>query len=286
MVAKRATVIVRGLRRSGRRPAEAAERICCSKFCKTAALRDGEVKGGSDVEFIDNILTDSDCYRAAQPLTPTGIVVHSTGVDPKRIAAYTAQWNRPGVRACVHGLLGLDGDGRLCFARTLPYELRCWGCGSGPKGSYNDSCIQFEICETLDDGAWCRETYAAALELCAGLCLAYGIAPEKVVCHSEAHALGYASNHGDVMHWWPRWGLSMAGFRAELAARLCAPASQRRYRTLDELPESLRQEAAALADAGVLRGRGESAGLDVTEDMLRAMIISKRYTDLRRSAAG
>ena len=28
--------------------------------------------------------------------------------------------------------------------------------------------------------------------------------------------MGYASNHGDVMHWWPRYGLSMDDFRKEL----------------------------------------------------------------------
>ena len=102
------------------------------------------------------------------------------------------------------------------------------------------------------------------------------------MCHSEAHALGYASNHGDVMHWWPRWGLGMDGFRTALAARLAGKTIQRRYRTLEELPESLRREAAALADAGVLRGRGGAEGLDVTEDMLRAMIVCKRYADLRQ----
>ena len=235
---------------------------------------------------IQEFLTENDCFRAAQPLTPTGIVVHSTGVDQKRISAYTSQWNRPGVRVCVHGLLGLDDEGRLSYVQTLPYDVRCWGCGSGAKGSYNASHIQFEICETLDDGAWCRETCAAALELCAGLCRAYGIAPENVVCHSEAHAAGYASNHGDVMHWWPRWGLSMAGFRTELTAALAQPGAPRRYRTLEELPDALRPEAEALAAAGVLRGRGDAAGLDVTEDMLRTMIVGKRYADLILKGGG
>ena len=237
------------------------------------------------MNYVQQDLTENDCYRAARPLIPTGIVLHSTGVDQKRIEAYTSQWNRPGVRVCVHGLLGQDETGALCFTRTLPWEMRCWGCGSGPKGSYNDSHIQFEICETLDDGTWCRETYAAALQVCAALCGRFGIAPEAVVCHSEAHAAGFASNHGDVMHWWPRWGLSMAGFRAELKAELAARAMPRRYRTAAELPESLRPEAQQLIDAGVLRGRDGERGLDVTEDMLRAMIISKRYTDLKGGEA-
>ena len=225
-----------------------------------------------------NILTESDCYRAGKPLAPTGIMVHSTGVDQKRIAAYTRQWNRPGVNACVHGMLGLDEAGELCYTQLLPYEMRCWGCGSGPKGSYNDSCIQFEICETLGDGDWCRTTYDAALELCADLCRRYGIPAEKVVCHSEAHAMGYASNHADVMHWWPRYGLTMDGFRSELTQRLAA-AHPERIRTLDDVPASLRPETEALIAAGALRGKGGSEGLDVSEDMLRTMIVCMRYAD-------
>lgn len=161
------------------------------------------------------MLTHNDCFTAPVPLTPTGIVVHSTGCDQKRISAYRWQFDRPG-QPGVHGMIGLDDSGALAYEQWLPYTVRCRGCGSGEKGSLNRSHIQFEICETLGDGDWCRETYAAALALCARLCREFGIDPENVVCHSEAHAMGYGSNHGDVMHWWPKYGLSMDQFREEL----------------------------------------------------------------------
>ena len=251
-----------------------------------------------NLKIVRSILTKNDCYLAGKALAPRGIVIHSTGVDQKRVFAYTSQWNRPGVSACVHGFLGLDGDGKLCFTQTLPYEMRCWGCGSGSKGSYNDSHIQFEICETLADGVWCRETYAAALELCAELCRIYNIEPEQVVCHSEAHALGYASNHADVMHWWPKHGCSMDGFRRELKALLEAPVpptvslpqekpsgAERRFHTVEEIPAALRPETEELIASGALQGRGGTAGLDLSEDMLRTMIVCKRYTD-RKEGAG
>jgi len=165
-------------------------------------------------------LTENDCYKAARPMTPSGIIVHSTGVNQKRISAYTSQWNRPGVAVCVHGFLGLNDSGELCYRQILPYDIRCWGCGSGENGSFNASHIQFEICEDLRDADWCLETYAAALEICRELCREYSIAPENVVTHSEAHAMGYASNHADVMHWWPQQRLSMELFRKELAESL------------------------------------------------------------------
>lgn len=41
-----------------------------------------------------------------------------------------------------------------------------------------------------------------------------------IICHSEGHTLGIASNHGDVMHWFPRFEKSMDTFRAEVKALL------------------------------------------------------------------
>ena len=232
------------------------------------------------MRYETRFLTDNDCFRYGGILQPQGILLHSTGVDQRRISAYTVQWNRPGVEVCVHGMLGLDDAGALCYTQILPYSTACWGCGAGKYGSYNRSHIQFEICEDQQDPDWCRLTYVAALEVCEGLCRRYGLRPDSVVCHSEAHARGYASNHGDVMHWWPKHGLSMDGFRRELRERLEEKQAMKRYQTLAEVPEALRQETAELMDAGALRGTGGAAGLDVTEDMLRTMIVCKRYAEL------
>ena len=231
------------------------------------------------MQYKENYLTKNDCYQAGYPLPrPRGIIVHSTGVDQKRIRVYADAWNRPGVRTCVHGFLGLDEGGVLTFEQHLPFTLRCWGCGSGVNGSYNTTHLQFEICEALEDGAWCRETYAAALEVCERLCRTFGIPADAVVCHSEAYALGYASNHGDVMHWWPKHGLSMDGFRAALKKRL-EDEPVERFKTLDEVPVSLQPETAELIASGALQGKGGESGLDITEDMLRTMIVCKRYAE-------
>lgn len=51
-----------------------------------------------------------------------------------------------------------------------------------------------------------------------------------------------------------------------------------RYNTVAEMPEYYRAEAQALIDAGALLG-GADGKLDVTEDMLRCMIVNKRYMD-------
>lgn len=62
----------------------------------------------------------------------------------------------------------------------------------------------------------------------------------------------------------------------DFALTNCACSSVR-YQTLEEFPESLRVEAKKLIDSGALKGTGNQ--YNVTEDMLRSMIVSMRYTD-------
>lgn len=52
-----------------------------------------------------------------------------------------------------------------------------------------------------------------------------------------------------------------------------------RYKSIDEVPASLRPETEELIASGALKGKGGTLGLDVTEDMLRCLIIAKRYSD-------
>ena len=41
-----------------------------------------------------------------------------------------------------------------------------------------------------------------------------------VICHSEGYKRGIASNHGDVMHWFPKHGKNMNPFRADVKTQL------------------------------------------------------------------
>ena len=49
-----------------------------------------------------------------------------------------------------------------------------------------------------------------------------------------------------------------------------------RYKTIAEMPAWAQAEAQELVDIGALKGRGEAVGYDVTEDMLRGLIINLR----------
>lgn len=53
-----------------------------------------------------------------------------------------------------------------------------------------------------------------------------------------------------------------------------------RIKTIADVPESLKKETQELISCGALKGNGNN--LDITLDMLRSIIISKRYADMKK----
>ena len=81
--------------------------------------------------------------------------------------------------------------------------------------------IGFEICEDgLSDSTYFDKVYREAAQLCVHLFKLYGLTEKNIICHSEGHKLGIASNHADVMHWFPKHGKSMDTFRADVKSAL------------------------------------------------------------------
>ena len=181
------------------------------------------------------ILTQNACYKAGKTITPKGIMVHSTGANNPWLKRYVGpddgflgvnaagtHWNTPlpgGQQVCVHAFIGKLKDGSIATYQTLPWNMRGWHAG----GSANDTHIGFEICEDgLTDASYFSAVYKEAVELCVYLCKQYGLTERDIICHSEGYKLGIASNHGDVMHWFPKHGKSMDTFRADVKAGLAA----------------------------------------------------------------
>jgi hypothetical protein len=182
------------------------------------------------------LLTKNACYIAGKTIVPQGIMVHSTGANNPNLKRYVGpndgllgenknnnHWNQatPGGRqVCVHGFIGKLADGSVATYQTLPWNHRGWHAG----GTANNTHISFEICEDgLTDVSYFNKVYQEAVELCAYLCKMYGLNPTKdgvLICHSEGYKRGIASNHGDVMHWFPKHGKSMDTFRAAVKAAL------------------------------------------------------------------
>ena len=201
-------------------------------------------KGDGGMKLLTCILTDNDCYHAKRTIKPKGVMVHSTGADNPNLRRYVQpvastpgraellaqlgtnsngnHWNRPNTNACVHGFIGKLADGSVAAVQTLPWDHRGWHAGTGTSGrSANDTHISFEICEDeRTDPVYFQQAYQTAVELTAMLCKQYGLDPLAdgvVICHLDGYKRGIASNHGDIYHWFPRFGYDMDDFRADVA---------------------------------------------------------------------
>lgn len=151
------------------------------------------------------IMTNNDCYKANKRRNPSGIQVHSVGCKGTTRDRWRS-WNKSGIKKCANAIIDTDG-----IMQTLDWNVRPWLSGSGSNGNANDWCVGFEICEpseSNDTPEAAAYLYGCVLWLCTELCKDYGIAPDKVKCHSELHKDGVASNHADVTHWWGKKGTS------------------------------------------------------------------------------
>lgn len=218
---------------------------------------DSVIKGVTSMNIKQSILTKNPCYTAGRKITVKGLMLHSVGCPQPSAQVFINNWNRTSFgSACVHGFI--DANTGTIY-QTLPWNHRGWHCGSGSKGSGNNTHIGIEMCEpalikytggssfTCSDLASARaaakRTYNSAVELFAYLCKQYGLNPlgdGVIVSHKEGHTRGIASNHGDPEHLWRGLGLSytMNGFRNDVKAKMngsvssvSAPASSSNQKT-------------------------------------------------------
>jgi N-acetylmuramoyl-L-alanine amidase len=169
-----------------------------------------------NLNIVASYMTKNDCYRQGKSLAPQGVMIHATASPGVMAADWFERWNKPGVAKCVHAFV----DSRQAV-QYLPWTMRGWHCGSGAKGSGNNTYIGLELCE---DVGWSqdyfRELWQRAVELTADLCRLFHLTEKDVISHREGHALGIASNHQDPDHWWPKFGRTMDDFRRDVAQAL------------------------------------------------------------------
>ena len=191
------------------------------------------------MKIVESILTKNPCYTAGRKITVKGLMLHSVGCNQPKASVFINSWNSASYdRACVHGFIDAN-DGTIY--QTLPWNHRGWHCGSGSKGSGNNTHIGVEMCEpacikytggssftcsdTATAKACAKRTYQAAVELFAMLCKEYGLDPLAdgvVISHKEGHSRGIASNHGDPEHLWTqlKMGYTMDTFRKAVKAAM------------------------------------------------------------------
>ena len=228
------------------------------------------------MQIIPAFVTQNKCYQAGAPLTPRGIMLHSVGTPQPSAAVFARSFNQYQADATVY--------------QTLPWEMRGWHCG----GSANSTRIGVEMTEpsagmTRSEAAeQIAGTYHTAVELFAALCKQYGLDPAQdgvIIGHAEGHRRGVASNHADPELLWRTYdmGYTMDGFRRDVAEAMAKEDREEvpdmpRYDSVAEMPQWARADAQRLIDRGALQGNTDGK-LDVSEDMLRTMIVCQRMLD-------
>ena len=242
------------------------------------------------MQIIEAFTTKNRCYQIGAALYPQGIMLHSVGCAQPSAAVFARSFNQyqpGGASVCVHAFVQADGT----VYQTLPWEMRGWHCG----GSANSTHIGVEMTEP-SEGMYYAEaaeqiagTYHTAVELFAALCKQYGLDPVQdgvIIGHAEGHRRGVASNHADPELLWDVYdmGYTMDGFRADVAEAMSKNDEEDenmiRYNTIDDVPGWAQDTVRTLMDAGALQG-DDQGRLDLSLDMIRGMVIGKRYADAR-----
>ena len=253
--------------------------------------------------------TQNGAYKAGTNINASGAVNHSIGcAQPSADVMYnhmnqeTAGWGVTAILGDFH-----KGPGRIILA--LPMERgkcrRNWGVGAGSKGSYNNSRVQWEICEpsghTYAGGTMIGYNVAENAEYFARMwtllvkwnvyvAVELGLTTANICDHAESYKAGMGSNHSDLGHWLPKHGKSMDDLRAEVAAiledkeevyhtditkeelkaliREVINEENPVYQDLKDVPEYWKPAAAALLDAGAVNG-GTPAEVCATDLNLR-----------------
>lgn len=198
--------------------------------------------------------TNSTCYKGTRTMTVLGVLWHSTGANNPWLKRYVQpssndanysklmellgknqygnDWNHIERQAGLNCWIGKLADGTVTTVQTMPWNYRPWGCGSGSKGSCNSGWIQFEICEdSLTDKAYFDKVYKEGVEITAYLCKMYNLNPKGTVTvngvkvpvildHQTSYQLGMGGNHGDVQHWFKRYGKTLDDVRNDVAKLL------------------------------------------------------------------
>jgi hypothetical protein len=189
-------------------------------------------------------------------MTPKGVLWHETDAGNPYISRYVQpletddnyeemiallgknkygnDWNHKKRNAGMNCFIGKLADGTVATVQTMPWNYRPWGCGSGSKGSLNNTHMQFEIC---DDGYKSEEyfeaVYKEACEITAYYCKMYNLDPlgtitykgvtvPVITSHDESYDLKLGSNHGDPVKWLKKYGKTMHDVRKDVAALLKA----------------------------------------------------------------
>ena len=247
------------------------------------------------MQIIQAFVTQNPLYQQYTRIQVRKLVLHSVGCPQPSAVVFARQWQT--ARYFAHAVLQADGT---------VYQVAPWDCRLMHVGAANAYSIGVEMtepdCIRYTGGATfvCSDraralaqvtgTYNTAVELFAQLCTQFGLDPRSdIISHAEAGKLGIGTDHVDPEHLWRQlsMGYTMDGFRRDVAEAMAAKNTDEedeenvsRYNNLEEVPSWAQGTVRSLVDAGALQG-DDQGRLDLSLDMIRGMVIGKRYADAR-----
>ena len=209
---------------------------------------------------------------------------HTAGV--LSVEAALEWFAKTSTQASCNYIVGNDGRRGLCVEE----KNRAWTSSSRDN---DNRAITFEVCNSgwkADGWPISDASYKSLVELMTDICQRHG--KKKVLWISDkTKALSYRPQADEVIltkHEWfantecpgPSLGKMFPKLAAEVTARLNTEEDDDemvvRYKTVKEMPTWAQKDIQKLIDLGFLNGKGGNAGLDLTEDMIRMLIINGR----------
>lgn len=211
---------------------------------------------GDDNMIQEMLLTPSIYTRPLTKLKPTAIAWHYVG-NPNTSALANRNYfenlsKTHTTKASSHYIIGLDGE----ILHLIPDDEQ-----SFCTNEANSYAISVECCHPDETGKFNDKTYKSMVWLGRYLMNRYGIT--KNIRHYDVTKKCCPKWFVDNPNEWEK-------FKKELEA------VEVRYKTVEEMPEWARQPIQELIDIGALSGRGGEAGLDLSDDMVRMLIIAKK----------
>lgn len=243
------------------------------------------------MQIIPAFVTQNPLYQQYTRIPVHKLVLHSVGCPQPSAAVFARQWQT--ARYFAHAVLQADGT----VYQVAPWDCRLMHVGAANAYSIGvemtePDCIRYTggaafVCsDRARAAAQVTGTYNTAVELFAWLCTQFGLDPRSdIISHAEASAMGIGTNHADPEHLWQQLGTgyTMDGFRRDVAEAMAKEDREEvpdmpRYDSVAEMPQWARADAQRLIDRGALQGNTDGK-LDVSEDMLRTVIVCQRMVD-------
>lgn len=174
---------------------------------------------------------------------------------------------------------GIGSDGRI--ALYVPEEFRSM-CTSSSKNDNRAITIEVANLTSSEPFPISEKAYNSLISLLVDICKRNGI--EKLLWKADKNLIGEVEKQNMTVHRWFAAKSCPGEYLYNKHYQIAEDVNERlekemnvRYQNIYDVPEPLREETKELIESGALKGNEK--GLDVTEDMLRCMIINKRYTD-------